>query len=204
LLAETSGHVEVTNHGIFAPPGIKAERFYLCVFIFNSFCGFGLWLPDLYSRLAVYSEVHPNHTLTICEVVSALSHISAAPDTFIRSSDIDIQMLTEIDNLTYTELMTANDTIAVSIGQFRRYIEDAARYDVFVDIQNTTELVDMVNATNGTWLHNDTTSTLTCSTTVNQDVFRNSMAIGVVCAVVYISSGYLVDCIDKKKLMSKL
>lgn len=152
----------------------------------------------------VYSEVHPNHTLTICEVISALSDISAASDTFIRSSDIDIQLLTEINNLTYTELMTANNTINVPISPFLNSVEDAARYDVIFDIQNTTALVDMVNATDGNWLHNDTTSTPTCSTTINAVVFRNTMAVGVVCAVVYVSSGYLVDCIDKKKLMSKL
>jgi len=137
-------------------------------------------------------------------VISALSDISAASDTFIRSSDIDIQLLTEINNLTYTELMTANNTINVPISPFLNSVEDAARYDVIFDIQNTTALVDMVNATDGNWLHNDTTSTPTCSTTINAVVFRNTMAVGVVCAVVYVSSGYLVDCIDKKKLMSKL
>jgi hypothetical protein len=174
----------------------------LCFFQ-NSFNGFALWLPDLYSRLAVYSEAHPNHTLTICDVVSALSDSSAAPDTFIRSSDIDIERLTEINNLTYPELLTINNTITVPISPVQSSAEDAARYDVAVDIQNITSLVDMVAATNGTWLHNDT-STPTCSAMVNEAAFRNSLAIGVVCAIVHTSSGYLVDCIDRKKLMSKL
>jgi hypothetical protein len=137
-------------------------------------------------------------------VVSALSDSSAAPDTFIRSSDIDIQILTEINNLTYEELLTTNNTITVPISPVQSSAEDAARYDVAVDIQNITALADMVAATNGTWLHNDTTSTPTCSATVNEVAFRNSLAIGVVCAIVYTSSGYLVDCIDRKKLMSKL
>jgi len=157
----------------------------------------------LYSRLAAYSEVHPNHTLTICDVVSALSDSIAAPDTFIHSSDIDIQMLTEINNLTYTELMTANNTITVLFSTVQSSAEDAAMYDVDVDIQNTTALADMVAATNGTWLHNDTTSTPTCSATANEDAFRNSLGFGVACVIVYISSGYLLDCIDRKKLISK-
>jgi hypothetical protein len=176
---------------------------YLCFFFFNSFNGFALWLPDVYNRLAVYSEVHPNHTLTICDVMSALSDISAKPDTFIRSSDIDIQMLTEINNLTYTEFLTANNTITVPISPLRSSAEDVARYDVAVDFLNTTALVDMVAATNGTWLHNDT-STPICSATANEVAFRNTLAIGVVCAIVYTSSSYLVDCIDRKKLMSEL
>ena len=113
-------------------------------------------------------------------------------------------MLTEINNLTYTELMTANNTITVLFSTVQSSAEDAAMYDVAVDIQNTTALADMVAATNGTWLHNDTISTPTCSATANEVAFRNSLAIGVACAIVYISSGYLVDCIDKKKLMSKL
>ena len=113
-------------------------------------------------------------------------------------------MLAEINNLTYTELVMANNTITVPISPVRSSVEDAARYDVAVDMQNTTALVDMVTATNGTWLHNDTASTPTCSATVNEVVFRNTLAVGVVCAIVYISSGYLVGCIDKKKLMSKL
>ena len=174
----------------------------LC-FLYNSFNGLALWLPDLYSRLAAYSEVHPNHTLTVCDVISALSDISAAPDTFIRSSNIDIQTLTEINNLTYAELMTGNNTITVPISPVRSSAEDAARYDVAADFQNTTALVDMVAATNGSWLYNDTTSTLTCSATANEVAFRNSLAIGAVCAIVYTSSGYLVYFIDRKKLMSK-
>jgi hypothetical protein len=228
-------------------------------FPFYSFNGFALWLPDLYNRLAAYSEAHPNHTVTICDVVSALSDSSAAPDTFIFSSDVEIQLpteinnlsytdiqlhteinnlsytdiqllteinnlshtdiqlltdinnltytdkqlLTDINNLTYTELMTANNTITVPISPIRSSAEDGAMYDVAVDIQNTTALVDMVAATNGTWLYDDT-STPTCNATANEAAFRNSLAIGVVSAIVYTSSGYLVDCIDRKKLMSKL
>jgi hypothetical protein len=172
-------------------------------FFLNSFNGFALWLPDLYSRLALYSEVHPNHTLTICGVVAALSYGNAVPDTFVLSPDIDIQMLTEINNLTYAELVTANNTITVPISPVRSYAEDASRYDVAVDNQNTTALVDMVAATNGSWLYNDT-STPTCTGIVNEAVFRNSLAVGVVCCFVYTSASYLVSCIDRKKLMSKL
>lgn len=112
-------------------------------------------------------------------------------------------MLTEINNLTYAELMTANNTITVPISPVQSSAEDAARYDVTVGIQNTTALIDMVAETNGTWVHNDT-SIPTCSATVNEEAFRNSLAIGVVCGIVYTSSAYLVDCIDRKKLMSKL
>lgn len=169
--------------------------------LFASFSGFGLWLPDLYNRLAVYSELRPNDTVTICEVVSGLLEMNAAPHTFIHSTEIDIQMLTEVDNLTYTELMTANNTVTVPISPFGSSVEDTARYDVVVDFQNTTALADVVSATNGTWLHNDTTPTPSCSANINEDVFRNTMAIGVVCAFVYISSCYLVGCIDKKKLI---
>lgn len=171
------------------------------LFFLNSFNGFALWLPDLYSRLAVYSEVHPNHTLTVCDVVSALADSSAIPDTFIHSSDIDIQMLTEINNWTYTELI--NNTITVPISPVRSPAEDAVRYDVAVEIQNTTALVDMVAATNATWLRNDT-STPICTVTVSEAVFRNTLAVGIVCCIVYTSSGYLVDCIDRKRLISKL
>lgn len=113
-------------------------------------------------------------------------------------------MLTEINNLTYTELMTENDTITVPISPFRSYAEDAARYDLAVDIQNTTALADMVAATNGTWLQNDSKPTPTCNSTVSEVAFRNSLAIGVVCSIVYTSASFLVDCIDRKKLMSKL
>jgi hypothetical protein len=137
-------------------------------------------------------------------VVSALLDSSATPETFILSTDIDIQMHTEINNLTYTELMMANNTVTVPFSPVWSYAEDAARYNVAVDIQNNTALVDMVAGKNGTWLHNNTTSTPTCSASINEAVFRNSIFIGVVCAIVYTSSGYLVDCIDRKQLMSKL
>lgn len=152
----------------------------------------------------MYTELRPNDTVTICEVVNGLLEMKAAPHTFIHSTEIDIQMLTEVDNLTYTELMMENNTVTVPISPFRSSVEDTARYEVIVDFQNTTALAAVVSATNGTWLHNDTTPTPSCSATINEDVFRNTMAIGVVCAFVYISSGYLVGCIDKKKLISKL
>jgi hypothetical protein len=173
------------------------------VFLFlYSFNGLALWLPDLYSRLALYSELNPNHTLTICDVVAALADSNAAADTFVHSTEIDIQMYTEINNLTYTELMKANNTVSVSINPVLNYAGDSARYDVALYIENNTSLLDMVAATNGTWLQNNIT-TPTCSSTVNPAVFRNSLAIGVVCAVVYTSAGYMMGCIDRKKLMSK-
>ena len=112
-------------------------------------------------------------------------------------------MLTEINNLTYAELVTANNTSTVPISTVRSYAQDAGRYDVAVGIQNTTALVDMVAATNGTWLYNDT-STPACTAVVNEAVFRNTLVVGIVCCIVYTSAGYLVGCIDRKKLMSKL
>jgi hypothetical protein len=135
-------------------------------------------------------------------VIAALSDISAAPDTLILSTDIDIQLQRENNNLTYTELM-ANNTVPVPFSSVWSYAEDAARYDVAVDLQNNTTLVDMVAAENGTWLNSNTTSIPTCRANINEAAFRNSLFIGVFCAIVYTSSGYLVDCIDKKKLMSK-
>ena len=39
-----------------------------------------MWLPDIYNRYAQYSELYPNDTLTICEVIEALK-LSAGIET---------------------------------------------------------------------------------------------------------------------------
>jgi hypothetical protein len=182
-------------------PVIKSE----CAFLFlNSFNGLALWLPDVYNRLARYWELNPNHTLTICEVIAALTNSSVASDTSRHSTEIEIQIYTEINNLTYSELMKANNTVNISSSPVLNYSKDSARYDVARYIGNNTALVDMIAAINGTWLHSNTTATPTCSSSVNPAVFRNSLAIGVVCGIVYTSAVYVVDCINRKRLMSKL
>ena len=140
----------------------------------------------------------------MCDVVYAMAESSVPPYNSIRSTDIDIQIHTEINNLTYTELKTINNTVTVPISPVRSYVEEAARYDVDVYIMNNTALGDVVTAKNGTWLHVDATPTPTCSGTVKEEVFRNSLFIGVVCFVVYTAAGFLVDCIHRKQLMSKL
>lgn len=165
----------------------------------NSFNGLAVWLPDVYSRLAVYSEANPNDTVTICHVVAALADNKFAAGTSFRSTDADIQMHRAIDNLTYTELMKTNNIASVAISPVLNYAEDSVSYNL--SVYNTT-IADTVAAPNATWPYSDTNGD-TCSSTVNEAVFRNSLAIGVVCAIVYTSAGYLVDCIQKKPLMSK-
>ncbi|GFG38510.1 hypothetical protein Cfor_01076, partial [Coptotermes formosanus] len=159
--------------------------------LYASFNGLALWLPDVYNRLARYWELNPNHTLTICEVIAALTNSSVASDTSRHSTEIEIQIYTEINNLTYSELMKANNTVNISSSPVLNYSKDSARYDVARYIGNNTALVDMIAAINGTWLHSNTTATPTCSSSVNPAVFRNSLAIGVVCGIVYTSAVYV-------------
>jgi hypothetical protein len=121
--------------------------------LLNSFNGYALWLPDLYNRLALYTEHNPDHTLTICEVVTALANSTAVTDTFVRS----------------TELMNVNSTEGRTV--------------------------------NGTWGLNNTAA---CSSTVDPTVFRNSLAIGLVCITVYTCASFVVKFIKKKPLMGKL
>jgi hypothetical protein len=120
----------------------------------NSFNGFAVWLPDLYNRLALYTEQNPDHSLTMCEAVAALASSTEVADAFVRPIEIQNQ----------TQLMGANSTNATS---------------------------DLSNAA-------------ACSSSVNPTVFRNSLAVGVVCIIVYTSAGYLVNFTKKKPLMGKL
>ncbi|KDR21687.1 synaptic vesicle glycoprotein 2B-like [Zootermopsis nevadensis] len=124
--------------------------------LYASYNGFAVWLPDLYNRLSIYTERNPNHSLTICEVVTALANSTAVAGDFVRS--------TQIDNL--TELIMVNSTEG--------------------------------HVANETWGLNNMSP---CTSTVDPTVFRNSLAVGLVCITVYTCAGFLVKFIQKKLLM---
>jgi preprotein translocase subunit SecF len=155
-----------------------------------------LWLPDLYNRLALYSERHPNHTFTFCEAVTALANSTALTHSFILATGIDNKTSGEISNLTSSGLaeLSPNDTVAVRT--VASHARDTAN-------QNVTSNVK-VNVTLDATVLSNTTVTPTCSSTVNPAAFRNSLAIGIVCIFVYAFAGYLVKFVKRKPLMSKL
>jgi hypothetical protein len=159
-----------------------------------------MWLPDLYNRLALYSERHPDHTLTICDAVAALANSTALTDSFMLATGIDIQTSAEISNLTPSALtkLKFNDTAAV--GAVSNHTEDTA-------IQNITTNLTLdatVGMTTEMLVRTNTSATTICNSTVNPAAFRNSLAIGLVCIVVYALGGYLVKFVNRKPLMSKL
>jgi hypothetical protein len=180
-----------------------------CIMTFTSlflcsFNGFALWLPDLYNRLALYSERHPDHTLTICDVVAALANSTALTDSFMLATGIGNQTSAELSNLTSATLMKVNFTDTVAMNTAANYTEDTAINDATGNVTTNMTLDDTLGMTNGMWVLNNTAATPTCSSTVNPAAFRNSLAIGLVCIVVYAFAGYLVKFVKRKTLMSKL
>jgi hypothetical protein len=162
-----------------------------------------MWLPDLYNRLALYTERHPDHTLTICDVFAALANGTAVTDSFMLATGMDNE--TEISSVTFSALAKLNFSDTVAMTTVANYIEDTATKHA---AGNVTSIVTLdpatVGITNKTWVLNNSTVTSTCSSTVNPAVFRNSLAIGLVCIVVYAFAGYLVKFIRRKPLISKL
>jgi hypothetical protein len=166
-----------------------------------SFSGFALWLPDLYNRLAIYSERYPDHTLTFCDAVTALANSTAHTASFMLATGIDNHTPTEISNLTSSVLAELHFNDNVSVSRVANHREDTAIQNMTGNI-GTNVTVDAM--TEGTWVLNTTAATPTCSSTVNPAAFRNSLAIGIVCIFVYASAGYLVKFVKRKPLMSKL
>jgi hypothetical protein len=163
-----------------------------------------MWLPDLYNRLALYSERHPDQTFTFCGVVAALANSTAVTESFMLGTGIDNQTSAKSSYLTSSELaeLDFNDTVA--LRTVANHTEDTAIQNVMSNFKTNVTLDDTVGMTEGMWVLNNTTATPTCSSTVNPAAFRNSLAIGIVCIVVYAFAGYLVKFVKRKPLMSKL
>jgi hypothetical protein len=162
-----------------------------------------MWLPDLYNRLALYSERHPDHTFTVCDVFAALKNSIAVTDSFKFATGMDNQ--TELSSVTFSALAKLNFSDIVAMNMVANYTEDTATEHA---TGNVTSIVTLdaaaVSVTNRTWVLNNATATPTCSSTVNPAAFRNSLAIGLVCIVVYAFAGYLVKFVRRKPLISKL
>jgi hypothetical protein len=158
-----------------------------------------MWLPDLYNRLAIYSELHPEHTLTVCDVFAVLKNNMAITDSFKFATGMDNQ--TELSNLTFSTLAKLNFSDNVAMNAIANYTEDTEYVTGNATSSVTLDAVT-VGVTNNTWVLTNTTAT--CSSTVNPAAFRNSLAIGLVCIVVYAFAGYLVKFVRRKPLISKL
>jgi hypothetical protein len=145
-------------------------------------------------------ERHPDHTPTFCDVVAALANSTALTDSFMLATGIDNKTSAQISNLTSSVLAEFNFNVTVAVNAVANYTED-------IDIRNVTGNIKTnvtLNATEGIWVLNSTTATPTCSSAVNPAAFRNSLAIGLVCIVVYALGGYLLKFMKRKPLMSKL
>jgi hypothetical protein len=116
------------------------------------------------------------------------------------ATGIDNQTSTEISNLSLSALTKLNFNDTVGVNTIANYTEGTA----IENITTNLTLDATVGMTAEMWVRNNTSATTTCNSTVNPAAFRNSLAIGLVCIVVYAFGGYLVKFVNRKPLMSKL
>nr|XP_050857004.1 synaptic vesicle glycoprotein 2A-like isoform X3 [Vespula vulgaris] len=79
--------------------------------------GLGLWLPELFNRFEIYQKLHPNATITVCELIrktEILNHTSIKPTT-LNESVILFPLMNEtekcvstMDEKVFTNALTIN------------------------------------------------------------------------------------------------
>jgi hypothetical protein len=160
-----------------------------------------MWLPDMYNRLAIYSERHPDHILTVCDIIAALANSTPVSDSFMIVKGLENQ--TESSSFTSSDLTKLNLSDIVLTNTIANYTERITTEDVTGNVTSIVNSDATVGMTNGTWALSNAQAASTCSSTVNPAAFRNSLAIGLVCIVTYSFAGYLVKFVKRKPLMSK-
>ncbi|KAJ9599348.1 hypothetical protein L9F63_010169 [Diploptera punctata] len=153
---------------------------------YASFNGFAMWVPDIYNRYAMYSEIYPNQSFTICESIEGLK-LSTIPDSFIETM--------EVTTISY------KNTIVNNINEIQLL---NSSLDTFADFNYNLTSVEKVNTIDDSQLLNSTLkkNEQACISTVNPVAFRNSIIIGVFCMCTYSLAGIVIKFVDTKLLMA--
>lgn len=87
----------------------------------NSFryYGLGLWLPELFNRFEIYQKLHPNATITVCELIrktEILNQSSIKPTTTVLNETVILlplmnateECVSTMDKKVFTNALTIN------------------------------------------------------------------------------------------------
>lgn len=74
---------------VFTPPHLQKAILSSTIYftIFFGYYGLGLWLPELFNRFEAFYALHPNESVTVCEL--------SAPNSYSNSSVSDDEATVE-------------------------------------------------------------------------------------------------------------